>query len=180
MYKRIQTTTRSNSSCMYNWATNPLLHLIYSACIYTDVIFLYSIDSADDQQPCTGIQWGILWWRQAVQTRALAEGEKHHQSLCPRSLWYRKEDVHRPATGGAAAAVGHVLGMFAIKSHPTTVKTAWTSTGALCWTKIDVYLYFLQLVRDYEIVATDNEPLDVIHSGLLVPKRELPVAFIKR
>uniref|UniRef100_A0A8C9YQZ7 Cytochrome P450, family 24, subfamily A, polypeptide 1 n=1 Tax=Sander lucioperca TaxID=283035 RepID=A0A8C9YQZ7_SANLU len=40
---------------------------------------------------------------------------------------------------------------------------------AMCW-----------LVRDYEIVATDNEPLDVIHSGLLVPNRELPVAFIKR
>ncbi|KAM4582965.1 1,25-dihydroxyvitamin D(3) 24-hydroxylase, mitochondrial [Fundulus diaphanus] len=40
---------------------------------------------------------------------------------------------------------------------------------AMCW-----------LVRDYEIVATDNEPLEVIHSGLLVPNRELPVAFIKR
>ncbi|XP_042364231.1 1,25-dihydroxyvitamin D(3) 24-hydroxylase, mitochondrial isoform X2 [Plectropomus leopardus] len=40
---------------------------------------------------------------------------------------------------------------------------------AMCW-----------LVRDYEIVATDNEELDVVHSGLLVPNRELPVAFIKR
>uniref|UniRef100_A0A672JMA2 Cytochrome P450, family 24, subfamily A, polypeptide 1 n=1 Tax=Salarias fasciatus TaxID=181472 RepID=A0A672JMA2_SALFA len=40
---------------------------------------------------------------------------------------------------------------------------------AMCW-----------LVRDYKIVATDNEPLDVIHSGLLVPNRELPVAFIRR
>lgn len=40
---------------------------------------------------------------------------------------------------------------------------------AMCW-----------LIRDYEIVATDNEPLDVIHSGLLVPNRELPVAFIRR
>ncbi|XP_024126737.1 1,25-dihydroxyvitamin D(3) 24-hydroxylase, mitochondrial [Oryzias melastigma] len=40
---------------------------------------------------------------------------------------------------------------------------------AMCW-----------LVRDYEIVATDDEPLDVIHSGLLVPSRELPVAFIRR
>nr|XP_020441368.1 1,25-dihydroxyvitamin D(3) 24-hydroxylase, mitochondrial [Monopterus albus] len=40
---------------------------------------------------------------------------------------------------------------------------------AMCW-----------LVRDFEIVATDNEPLDVIHSGLLVPNRELPVAFIRR
>lgn len=37
-----------------------------------------------------------------------------------------------------------------------------------------------QLVREYEIVATDSEPLDVIHSGLLVPNRELPVAFIRR
>ncbi|XP_013885559.1 1,25-dihydroxyvitamin D(3) 24-hydroxylase, mitochondrial [Austrofundulus limnaeus] len=40
---------------------------------------------------------------------------------------------------------------------------------AMCW-----------LVRDYEIVETDSKPLDVIHSGLLVPKRELPVAFIRR
>ncbi|KAM4740845.1 1,25-dihydroxyvitamin D(3) 24-hydroxylase, mitochondrial isoform 2-T2 [Anableps anableps] len=40
---------------------------------------------------------------------------------------------------------------------------------AMCW-----------LVRDYEIVATDNEPVDVIHSGLLVPSRELPVAFVRR
>jgi len=40
---------------------------------------------------------------------------------------------------------------------------------AMCW-----------LVRDFEIVATDSEPLDVIHSGLLVPNRELPVAFLRR
>ncbi|XP_034023443.1 1,25-dihydroxyvitamin D(3) 24-hydroxylase, mitochondrial [Thalassophryne amazonica] len=40
---------------------------------------------------------------------------------------------------------------------------------AMCW-----------LVRDFEIVATDNKPLDMIHSGLLVPNRELPVAFISR
>ncbi|XP_077459845.1 1,25-dihydroxyvitamin D(3) 24-hydroxylase, mitochondrial [Stigmatopora argus] len=40
---------------------------------------------------------------------------------------------------------------------------------ALCW-----------LLRDYEIVATDQEPLEVIHSGLLIPNRELPVAFIRR
>ncbi|KAG7256937.1 hypothetical protein CRUP_004673 [Coryphaenoides rupestris] len=33
---------------------------------------------------------------------------------------------------------------------------------------------------DYEIVATDDEPLDVIHSGLLSPNRELPVAFLRR
>ncbi|KAG9353362.1 hypothetical protein JZ751_017939 [Albula glossodonta] len=40
---------------------------------------------------------------------------------------------------------------------------------ALCW-----------LIREYEIVATDYEPVEAIHSGLLVPNRELPVAFIRR
>lgn len=40
---------------------------------------------------------------------------------------------------------------------------------ALCW-----------LVRDYEIVATDTEPVEAIHSGMLVPNRELPVAFTRR
>uniref|UniRef100_A0AAY4EIT5 1,25-dihydroxyvitamin D(3) 24-hydroxylase, mitochondrial n=1 Tax=Denticeps clupeoides TaxID=299321 RepID=A0AAY4EIT5_9TELE len=40
---------------------------------------------------------------------------------------------------------------------------------ALCW-----------LVRDYEIRATDSDPVDAIHSGTLVPSRELPVAFTRR
>nr|XP_046165682.1 1,25-dihydroxyvitamin D(3) 24-hydroxylase, mitochondrial-like [Oncorhynchus gorbuscha] len=40
---------------------------------------------------------------------------------------------------------------------------------ALCW-----------VIRDYEIVATDSEPVETIHSGTLVPNRELPVAFIRR
>ncbi|XP_030634457.1 1,25-dihydroxyvitamin D(3) 24-hydroxylase, mitochondrial [Chanos chanos] len=40
---------------------------------------------------------------------------------------------------------------------------------ALCW-----------LVRNFEVVATDHEPVDAVHSGTLVPSRELPVAFIRR
>ncbi|XP_036427126.1 1,25-dihydroxyvitamin D(3) 24-hydroxylase, mitochondrial [Colossoma macropomum] len=40
---------------------------------------------------------------------------------------------------------------------------------ALCW-----------LIRDYKIVATDQEPVDAVHSGTLVPSRELPVAFVRR
>ncbi|XP_060724229.1 1,25-dihydroxyvitamin D(3) 24-hydroxylase, mitochondrial [Tachysurus vachellii] len=40
---------------------------------------------------------------------------------------------------------------------------------ALCW-----------LIRDYKIVATDYEPVESIHTGTLVPNRELPVAFIRR
>lgn len=37
-----------------------------------------------------------------------------------------------------------------------------------------------QILRDYEIVATDHEPVEALHSGTLVPSRELPVAFIPR
>ncbi|XP_036387550.1 1,25-dihydroxyvitamin D(3) 24-hydroxylase, mitochondrial [Megalops cyprinoides] len=40
---------------------------------------------------------------------------------------------------------------------------------ALCW-----------VIREFEIVATDHEPVEAIHSGMLVPSRELPVAFIRR
>lgn len=40
---------------------------------------------------------------------------------------------------------------------------------ALCW-----------LVQDYEIVATDMEPVEAVHFGTLVPSRELPVAFKRR
>ncbi|XP_077583097.1 1,25-dihydroxyvitamin D(3) 24-hydroxylase, mitochondrial [Stigmatopora nigra] len=46
--------------------------------------------------------------------------------------------------------------------------------------ELQIHLALCWLVRDYEIVATDQEPLEVIHSGLLIPNRELPVAFIKR
>ncbi|MEE6506363.1 hypothetical protein FKM82_007639 [Ascaphus truei] len=39
----------------------------------------------------------------------------------------------------------------------------------LCW-----------LVRRYNIVATDHDPVETIHSGTLIPNRELPVAFNRR
>ncbi|MBN3319550.1 CP24A protein, partial [Atractosteus spatula] len=40
---------------------------------------------------------------------------------------------------------------------------------ALCW-----------IIREFEIVPTDSDPVEAIHSGTLVPNRELPVAFIRR
>ncbi|XP_045689352.1 1,25-dihydroxyvitamin D(3) 24-hydroxylase, mitochondrial isoform X2 [Phyllostomus hastatus] len=40
---------------------------------------------------------------------------------------------------------------------------------ALCW-----------IVRKYDIVATDQEPVEVLHLGILVPSRELPIAFRQR
>ncbi|XP_029468909.1 1,25-dihydroxyvitamin D(3) 24-hydroxylase, mitochondrial isoform X2 [Rhinatrema bivittatum] len=40
---------------------------------------------------------------------------------------------------------------------------------ALCW-----------LLKKYKIVATDSDPVETIHSGILVPSRELPVAFLRR
>ncbi|NXB53602.1 CP24A protein, partial [Leucopsar rothschildi] len=40
---------------------------------------------------------------------------------------------------------------------------------ALCW-----------LVRKYHIVATDREPVETLHSGILIPSRALPIAFHPR
>nr|XP_037838559.1 1,25-dihydroxyvitamin D(3) 24-hydroxylase, mitochondrial isoform X2 [Chlorocebus sabaeus] len=40
---------------------------------------------------------------------------------------------------------------------------------ALCW-----------IVRKYDIQATDNEPVEMLHSGTLVPSRELPIVFFQR
>lgn len=38
----------------------------------------------------------------------------------------------------------------------------------------------LQIVRKYDIVATDDEPVEMLHLGILVPSRELPIAFCQR
>ncbi|KAH0619168.1 hypothetical protein JD844_018909 [Phrynosoma platyrhinos] len=40
---------------------------------------------------------------------------------------------------------------------------------ALCW-----------LVRKYQIVATDDKPVETLHLGILIPNRELPIAFRRR
>nr|KAF6358076.1 cytochrome P450 family 24 subfamily A member 1 [Pipistrellus kuhlii] len=36
------------------------------------------------------------------------------------------------------------------------------------------------IVRKYDILATDHEPVEVLHLGILVPSRELPIAFCQR
>ncbi|XP_006839232.1 PREDICTED: 1,25-dihydroxyvitamin D(3) 24-hydroxylase, mitochondrial-like isoform X2 [Chrysochloris asiatica] len=36
------------------------------------------------------------------------------------------------------------------------------------------------IVRKYDIVATDQEPVGMVHLGILVPSRELPIAFCQR
>ncbi|NXC97022.1 CP24A protein, partial [Certhia familiaris] len=40
---------------------------------------------------------------------------------------------------------------------------------ALCW-----------LIRKYRVVATDQEPVGTLHSGILIPSRALPIAFQPR
>ncbi|XP_031228736.1 1,25-dihydroxyvitamin D(3) 24-hydroxylase, mitochondrial [Mastomys coucha] len=40
---------------------------------------------------------------------------------------------------------------------------------ALCW-----------IIQKYNIVATDNKPVEMLHLGILVPSRELPIAFCPR
>ncbi|TRY87508.1 hypothetical protein DNTS_035325 [Danionella cerebrum] len=46
--------------------------------------------------------------------------------------------------------------------------------------ELQIQLGLCWILRDYEIVATDLEPVDSLHSGTLVPSRELPVAFVPR
>uniref|UniRef100_A0A8D2AFJ6 Cytochrome P450 family 24 subfamily A member 1 n=1 Tax=Sciurus vulgaris TaxID=55149 RepID=A0A8D2AFJ6_SCIVU len=36
------------------------------------------------------------------------------------------------------------------------------------------------IVRKYDIVATDKEPVEMLHLGILVPNRQLPIAFCQR
>lgn len=73
---------------------------------------------------------------------------------------------------------------------------------ALCWVKSSLGLYnpilsysteqeargltlllsqcVLQIIQKYNIVATDSEPVEMLHLGILVPSRELPIAFCPR
>ncbi|XP_053492918.1 1,25-dihydroxyvitamin D(3) 24-hydroxylase, mitochondrial [Ictalurus furcatus] len=46
--------------------------------------------------------------------------------------------------------------------------------------ELQIHLSLCWLIRDYEIAATDYDPVEAIHTGTLVPNRELPVAFIRR
>ncbi|XP_023652422.2 1,25-dihydroxyvitamin D(3) 24-hydroxylase, mitochondrial [Paramormyrops kingsleyae] len=46
--------------------------------------------------------------------------------------------------------------------------------------ELQLQLALAWVIREYEILATDNDPVEAIHSGTLVPSRELPVAFIRR
>lgn len=46
--------------------------------------------------------------------------------------------------------------------------------------ELQIQLSLCWILRDYEIVATDYEPVEALHSGTLVPSRELPVAFVPR
>lgn len=41
-------------------------------------------------------------------------------------------------------------------------------------------MFVFQLIRKYQIVATDNKPVETLHSGILIPSRELPIAFHRR
>ncbi|KAL7985583.1 hypothetical protein Chor_004153 [Crotalus horridus] len=36
------------------------------------------------------------------------------------------------------------------------------------------------LIRKYQIVATDDKPVEALHLGILIPNRELPIAFKRR
>uniref|UniRef100_H0VG30 Cytochrome P450 family 24 subfamily A member 1 n=1 Tax=Cavia porcellus TaxID=10141 RepID=H0VG30_CAVPO len=46
--------------------------------------------------------------------------------------------------------------------------------------ELQLHLAVCWVVRRYNIVATDNQPVEMLHLGILVPSRELPIAFHRR
>ncbi|XP_019365314.1 PREDICTED: 1,25-dihydroxyvitamin D(3) 24-hydroxylase, mitochondrial, partial [Gavialis gangeticus] len=46
--------------------------------------------------------------------------------------------------------------------------------------ELQLHLAICWLIRKYQIVATDSEPVETLHSGILIPNRELPIAFQRR
>ncbi|XP_042555185.1 1,25-dihydroxyvitamin D(3) 24-hydroxylase, mitochondrial [Dipodomys spectabilis] len=46
--------------------------------------------------------------------------------------------------------------------------------------ELQLHLALCRIVRKYELVATDREPVEILHLGILVPGRELPIAFVPR
>ncbi|EPQ05180.1 1,25-dihydroxyvitamin D(3) 24-hydroxylase, mitochondrial [Myotis brandtii] len=46
--------------------------------------------------------------------------------------------------------------------------------------ELQLHLAVCWIVRKYDIVATDHEPVEMLHLGILVPSRELPIAFCQR
>ncbi|CDQ76539.1 unnamed protein product [Oncorhynchus mykiss] len=98
-----------------------------------------------------------------INSHALGANEEYfeHSNLFKPERWLRESRpinpfAHVPFGIGKRMCIGRRLAELQLQL-------------ALCW-----------VVRDYEVVATDCEPVDAIHSGLLVPNRELPVAFIRR
>lgn len=41
-------------------------------------------------------------------------------------------------------------------------------------------MFVPQIIRKYQLVATDDNPVETLHSGILIPSRELPIAFHRR
>ncbi|XP_028926089.1 1,25-dihydroxyvitamin D(3) 24-hydroxylase, mitochondrial [Ornithorhynchus anatinus] len=46
--------------------------------------------------------------------------------------------------------------------------------------ELQIHLALCWIVRKYNIVATDSKPVEILHLGLLMPDRELPIALRRR
>uniref|UniRef100_A0A4X1UJX4 Cytochrome P450 family 24 subfamily A member 1 n=2 Tax=Sus scrofa TaxID=9823 RepID=A0A4X1UJX4_PIG len=46
--------------------------------------------------------------------------------------------------------------------------------------ELQLHLALCRIIRKYAIVATDSEPVGMLHLGILVPNRQLPIAFCQR
>lgn len=137
-------------------------------------------------------KWSFLQTVLMINSHALGSSEDYFndgKKFKP-ERWLREHGTinpfaHVPFGIGKRMCIGRRLAELQLQLAMCWVNSSNQLTSTLTWIQqcfleLTDSASHLQLVRDFEIVATDNEPLDVIHSGLLVPNRELPVAFIKR
>ncbi|XP_055452258.1 1,25-dihydroxyvitamin D(3) 24-hydroxylase, mitochondrial isoform X2 [Psammomys obesus] len=101
-----------------------------------------------------------------VQQRLLLE----IQSMLPKNQTPRAEDVRNMPYLKACLKES----MRVTPSVPFTTRTLDKPTV------LGDYALPKGIIQKYNIVATDNEPVEMLHLGILVPSRELPIAFCLR
>lgn len=107
----------------------------------------------------------------------MAAREKEDQPFRTPPVWRWEENVCRAPVGRASAPPGCLLGKSSLL--PTCIlyrSTRWDRGLIL----LSMHVCSIQIVRKYDIVATDHDPVEMLHLGILVPSRELPIAFCQR
>lgn len=130
-----------------------------------------------------------------LNTQVLGSSEDNFEdsSQFKPERWLQKERkinpfAHLPFGLGKRMCIGRRLAELQLHLALCWVKVHWVSRTTF-WAipqgmQRELILLLsqcmLQIIQKYKIVATDNEPVEMLHLGILVPNRELPIAFCPR